>query len=170
MADGPDLPRPSRAGWSDALSTFFQVSSDRAVRLCFFLPLFGAVLVGLVACFVAPDIGSPKQAGHYSSLFATSAQVLAAVLVALAVEARAIPFRKLNAQHLIAAGTLSYVMIGAMAAIVAQIPTLSSAAYKVMFILTLGAGGGALLSVLTVGYYITYAEARQLRKAARDGR
>lgn len=132
------------------------------------MPLVGALAALVVAAAFAPDINTAHKASQVSSLFSTSAQVIATLLVALALEARALPFRELNARRLIAGGTLTYVIVGAVAAIVALNPALSSCAYQVLFALTLAGGAGALLSVLAIAYHVIDTQAVEQRRTATE--
>jgi hypothetical protein len=133
-------------------------------RACFLLPLAVFVLALILARVLAPEITGSGD--DYSTLFSTAAQLIVTLLVALALELRAIPFADPNVRRLIVGVTLLYVALGAAAAVVALNPGLSVALYKWLFSLTLAAGGAALLSVLTISYRGLKSEASEMLREA----
>ncbi|HET7443324.1 MAG TPA: hypothetical protein VFJ57_01555 [Solirubrobacterales bacterium] len=108
-----------------------------------------SVVVLGAAYLFAPHIDA-ATASSYSSLFSTTGQIIVTLLVALAIELRSL--RELNAQRLIIAGTLTYVALGAGAAVLALNPTLHPGLYRALFAITLAGGIGALLSVVLIAY------------------
>jgi hypothetical protein len=157
------LERPRRATFGDSYSVRLAALGQPEAKLCFLLPLGTSIVVFLVAIVAAPDMDSQAAAGRFSAFFSTSAQVIVTLLVALALEARTLSFRQLNARRLIVGGTLSYVVVGAVAAVLALNPTLGADLYTLLFALTCAAGMGALLSVLTVSYRVLETELQEWR-------
>ena len=98
-----------------------------------------------------------------SSFFSTGAQLIGALLIALAVEAGWLGATDTNTRRRIVGITVIYVAIGGTAARPALIPALSRTAYHWLFILTMTGGAGALLSVLAIAYYVAKSEFEQLR-------
>jgi len=138
-------------------------------RACFVLPLAVFVLALILARFLAPEISATGSGNDYSTLFSTAAQLIVTLLVALALELRAVPFEDPNVRRLIVGVTLLYVALGAAAAVVALSPGLSVTLYKWLFSLTLAAGGAALLSVLTISYRALKSEANEMLRGATGG-
>jgi hypothetical protein len=145
----------------DRLSKLKTTLSHTDALVCFVLPLAVSLVVFVFSRLLAPRINS-ANAGDYSSLFSTLAQLIVTLLVALAIELRTL--RALNARLLITAGTLSYVAVGAAAAVVALNPTLSPCAYGWLFALAMTGGAGALLSVTLTAYRGFVAEVERLRE------
>jgi hypothetical protein len=139
-------------------------------KACFVLPLAVFVFVFVLARSLAPEVSAAEWVDDYSTLFSTAAQLTVTLLVALALELRAVSFQKPNVRRLIIGVTLVYVALGAAAAVVALNPGLSTTLYKWLFSLTLAAGGAALLSVLTISYRALKSETDDiLREANRRG-
>jgi hypothetical protein len=118
--------------------------------LCFVLPLVGSLLVTGVAFAFAPRIEDPDTAAQFSPLFSTAAQLIVTLLVALVLERRVLG--EINAQRLVVTGSILYIALGAAAAIAALNTRLDACAYRLLFALTLGAGTGALVSILAIAY------------------
>jgi uncharacterized membrane protein YgaE (UPF0421/DUF939 family) len=102
-----------------------------------------AVVVSLVAWLFAPDLGSFRQHSAFADFFATCAQVIAALMIALAIEAQVV-VRRLH----LAVVTAASVAIGEVAAIAALSPMLPPWSYRWLFAVTIGGGVGALVAVL----------------------
>lgn len=105
-----------------------------------------ALALGGVAFFIAPDLATAKKHQDFVDFFATSAQVIAALFVALAVEAR----------FLVRRGFLAYatgitIAIGMTSAVTALSPTLDTWMYKWLFAFTVGGGAGGLLAAVVLG-------------------
>lgn len=153
--DGGDVTPPVvRVRWWDRLSVTAAALSTRAAAVCFWTPLVGALGAGVLSALFAPKIDPGKSAGDFAPLFATAAGLIGALLIALAVEAGWLGVTETNVRRRIVGGTVLYVAVGAVAAVLALIPTLSSNTYRVLFVLTMAGGAGALLSVLAVAYYV----------------
>lgn len=159
-AESP-IPRPGRARSVERYASLDDALRQPDAKLCFVLPLGVSFLVAVLAFNFAPTIEA-GTAGEFSSLFSTAAQVIVTLLVALAIELRSL--RELNAQRMIISGTLSYIAIGAGAAMLALNPNLGSDVYRWLFALTLGAGVGALLSVILIAYQGFEADVKERRK------
>lgn len=147
---GPPPPRRGRAG--NVVSLLYAVTARPEARVCFLFPFAAFVLALILGRVLAPAFADGPRA--YSSLFSTAAQMIVTLLVALALELRALPFRELNARRLIVGFTLLYVALGAAGAVLALAPGLSPAIYRWLFALTLAAGGAALLSVLAISFQV----------------
>ena len=158
---GPPIRKPGPASAGERYALFDDALRRPSAKLCFVLPLGVTILVLFVAYAFAPRIDA-GNAGDFSSLFSTAAGLIVTLLVALAIELRSL--REANTQRLIVGGTLSYVAIGAVAAVVALNPTLGPDAYRVLFALTMAAGTGALLSTLLIALQGFKAEVKQQRK------
>jgi len=166
---GTGPPAPGRADVGNLASLLDVVTKRSEARACFLLPLSAFVLILIVSRILAPGFSSGSGA-DYSSLFSTAAQLIVTLLVALALEIRALPFRELNARRLIVGFTLLYVALGAAGAVLALSPGLPSTLYKWLFAMTLATGSAALLSVLTISFRMLENEISDRREGARSTR
>lgn len=105
-----------------------------------------ALAAALAAWLFAPEIATLKQHESFVDFFATSAQVIAAVLIALAVEARLV----VRSVFLAVVAACS-VAIGEVSAIAALSPSLPEDLYRWLFALTVGGGLGGLVTAIVVG-------------------
>jgi hypothetical protein len=114
-----------------------------------------AFVVGYViaSCLLEPRIDGDFSS-RYSAFFSTSAQVIAAALIALAVEAKV--FRASSAPFARSAASLAfvYVLIGELAAVSALAPHLSAAVYEQALRCTIGAGLATFVAVTLVAIYV----------------
>lgn len=111
------------------------------------LQLVAAIVAGIVAWLVAPgDLETPERHKEFVDFFAASATVIAALLVALAVEARHVTRRKFLAN-----ATALCVAVGEVSAIAALSPDLHKGMYRWLFTLTVGGGVGGLVAALVIG-------------------
>jgi hypothetical protein len=83
-----------------------------------------------------------------SGFFGTSAQVIATLFIALALEARA---ALVDVRFAVA--TVLYVALGLIASVVALLPSLPAALYDWLLALTLAGGLGALTSTLLIALW-----------------
>lgn len=122
-----------------------------------------AVVAAVLAFLVAPDLDSTNQHAKFVDFFATSAQVIAAVLIALAVEARFAVRRVVLA--LVTAATVA---VGEISAVAALSPSLPNWIYRWLFALTVGGGLGGLVAAIVVGAQtlVTHIEEERLRNLA----
>lgn len=162
---GSELARPPRANARNTTSTLWASLRNEEARASFVLPLAAFVLIFIVARVKAPAFG-PGSASEYSSFFGTVAQVIAAVLIALALELRTLPFRDLNTRRWIVGVSLLYVALGLAAAVIALNPGLSPTLDRWLFALAIAAGAAALLSVLTISLTLLKNEAATQRDKA----
>ena len=140
---------------------YAEVQDTRGTRICFWFPLVGVVIAAAVAGFFGPQINPGDDHQRYSDLFSTTAQVIATLLVALALESGIAATHDIYLRRLVSRFTVSYVALGVGAAIIALNPSLSSCAYRILFTVAMAAGAGALLSVVAVGYYAVESEIKK---------
>jgi uncharacterized membrane protein len=166
MSDGPtpDIPEESPEP-GEFWSLIEEVTRQREAKLCFILPLALFVVALVLGRILAPDFAA-EPVTKYSSFFSTAAQVTVAVLIALALDLRQMPFDDMNTRRLITGFTFTYVAVGAAAACFALLPDLSPAAYAWLFALTIAAGSAALVSVVTISYQVVKNEAAGRRREA----
>jgi hypothetical protein len=128
-------------------------------------------VVGVVGVAFAPDLDSLAQHERFKDFFTTSAQVIAALLVALAVEAR------FAVRHVLLAITSAVcLVVGELSAIAALSPALPDTAYTVLFASTLAGGTGAMVAAVVIAAQtlvedaqtIAIAELRALRARAQQ--
>jgi hypothetical protein len=145
---------------------FKEALTGRETRSVVLVPGAVAALTFLLALWQAPSIDDHNH-GEFSTLYGTAGQIIATLLVALALEARALPLEFGNARRLVAGFTLTYVGVGLVASVVALNGSLPSCAYEPLFALAMGGGAGALLSVLMIAYRIVDAEFDARRRRIR---
>jgi hypothetical protein len=109
------------------------------------VPVVMALVGYVLGLVLAPDLTSNDRHGDFSDFFATAAQVIAALFIALALEAR---FFKSG--PIVSILTFSYVAIGLVSSISALSPSLPGWVYCQLFGLTLGSGLAALLAAVLV--------------------
>lgn len=105
-----------------------------------------ALGVGFGAWWIAPDLKTHTRHDEFFDFFASSAAVIAALIIALAVEAR-IAIRGM----FLAIVTGATVAIGEVSAVAALSPSLPHWIYRPLFSITVGAGIGALVAAVAVG-------------------
>jgi hypothetical protein len=113
-------------------------------------PGAGATLAFFVGLLVAPDLDGASSA-RFASLFATCAQVVAALLVVIAVEISATTFRGLDLRASDVKTGLTAGCVSVISAIAALSPSLPNAMYELAFGLAVGGAVGALGTVVMVG-------------------
>lgn len=132
------------------------------------LSLVVAVAAGLIAGLSAPG-GLADNALHaeWKDLFATSAAVIAAVLIALMVEAHT-PFTRSAGLAARTAAAIGAVLLGAAAlsAVVALSPSLPGWLYPVLLGLTIGGGAGGLTLVVALAISIALGTLRRVDEEA----
>src|SRR4051794_3500700 len=111
-------------------------------------------VAGLVAAPTHMELLSHRQT--YSSLFGTTAQVVATLFVALAIEARHASIR--NRFFTL---TIVYIAIGLVAAVVAGSTGLPAWSYRFLLGLALGGGAGALASTVLVARWAKEQRSRE---------
>jgi hypothetical protein len=100
-------------------------------------------LIGLLV--VAPPIPAAGPPAWLTSLFATAAQIIATLFVALALEARYASITRAAAN-----ATVGYVAVGVLAAATGMSAALPHGLYAVLLGLTLGCGTGALFATALI--------------------
>jgi hypothetical protein len=120
--------------------------------------LIAAIASTATARWLAPTIDTAAKHRDFVDFFATSASVIAALLIALAIESRLVVRSKFLA-------TLSAitVAVGLLSAVAALGPDLSVRTYRWLFALTVGGGVGALVAALVVGAQTMAAESVEAR-------
>ena len=126
----------------------------------FALPWIVALVVGALTTIVLLVLGNPSQAridsGDFADLFATSAQVSVALLLALAIEARGrIDLLDTRTEALEASVCIA---LGVLAALVGLMPGLPTWAYGVALTVIPGAVVGGLLAVVLIAFTKTPAK------------
>jgi hypothetical protein len=122
--------------------------------------LVAAVASVAGARWVAPTISTAARHRDFVDFFATSAAVIAALLIALAIEARQVVRSKFLAN--LSAITVA---VGLLSAVAALSPDLSTRTYRWLFALTVGGGVGGLVAALVVGAQTMAAEIGEARLA-----
>jgi hypothetical protein len=108
------------------------------------LHLFAAIVIGALAWLGHPKIHSVGQHDKFIDFYVASASVIAALLVALAIEARSVAS---TIPYALAIATM--LAVGAVCAIVALSPHLpESWIYNALFALTVGCGVSGLVAVV----------------------
>lgn len=102
-----------------------------------------AVVSGIAAGITAPDLGGTNSHREFIELFATSAAVIAALLIVLSIEARSV--FPLKAYALVTPLCLA---IGEVSAIAALSPSLPGWIYPWLLALTVGGGLAGLAAVI----------------------
>jgi hypothetical protein len=108
------------------------------------------VLAGLGAGMIAPDMNDRTIAG-FNQMFGTCAQVVAALLVVIAVEVSLTTFRGLDLPKAAVKTGLASGCMSLVAAVAALSPSLSDQLYDVCFVVALAGGAGSLVTVILVG-------------------
>jgi hypothetical protein len=158
-------------GASSSGSIYQLAIRSRRDKVRAFLP----PLVALVAYVLGLTVLGPKAnstfAKDFQPFFSTSAQVIATLLVALAI-GRVVLGRTITAAGLVASlWALVFIALGEVAAVSALSVRLSSAVYSQAFAMTLGAGLAALIAVVLVGWESaqrTMVEQGEAQRAAWD--
>lgn len=119
---------------------------DLARPQLLWLPAVAVVAGFVVGLFVlAPAIPDGGPPVWLTSLFATAAQIIATLFVALALEARYASITPAAAY-----ATVAYVAVGVLAAATGMSASLPHGLYAVLLGLTLGCGTGALLATALI--------------------
>jgi hypothetical protein len=121
------------------------------------IQLIAAIASTVAARWLAPTIAAATHK-DFVDFFATSASVIAALLIALAIEARQVVRSKFLAN--LSAITVA---IGLLSSVAALGPDLSVWTYRWLFALTVGGGVGALVAALVVGAQTLAAEVAETR-------
>lgn len=120
-----------------------------------------AVVFAIVAWFTAADLGTKAQHHAFVDFFASSAAVIAALLIALAIEARAV--LPLKAYAIVAPACLA---VGEIAAVGALSPGLPGWSYRWLLALTVGGGLGGLIAVIWAASMLLRSEVEATRMDA----
>ena len=112
------------------------------------VPLAGAVVCGVLAGLSSPNVSHGEALESLNSLFGTTAQVIAALFVALAVGARYVK----EIRAMTAALALLFMAVGLVAAVMGTSTGLPHKLYPVLLGVTVGGGLGGLATVLVVGF------------------
>jgi hypothetical protein len=102
-----------------------------------------AIVAGVAAWLTAADLGTKAQHRGFVDFFSATAAVIGALLVALAIEARAV--LPLKSYALVAPTCLA---IGEIAAVAALSPSLPGGTYRWLLAFAVGGGLGGLIAVL----------------------
>jgi hypothetical protein len=158
MSGTLDEPKgPGKARFRDKVSVVFAATRHRDTALCFTLPLAAFVAVFVIGRVAAPTFGAGTD--EYSSFFSTGAQVIVAVLIALAFDLGKLPAWQRDIQRLVVGFSLGYIALGAASAVLAVLPNVSPTISRWLFAATLAAGTAAVLSVLTISYQVAKGDA-----------
>jgi hypothetical protein len=120
--------------------------------------LVSAIGVGIAAWLIAPDLSTSDRHKEFVDFFATSAAVIAALLIALAIEARHV----IRGKFLASVTALS-VAAGLLSAVASLSPDLPTCMYRWLFAFTVGGGVGGLVAALVVGAQTLSAEIDEAR-------
>ena len=139
-----------------------ELVKQHRLQYAIWVPIGFGVAAGTVAGLLAPSgLEDNSTYDHWNPLFATAAQVLAALLLALIVEARS-PFSETGQLAVRIAAVSAGLMLGAgeIAALVGLSPSLSCSVYTGVFVLTLGGFAGGLTAVVMLGISVALATLR----------
>ena len=117
-----------------------------------------AVIAGFLVWLTAADFGTRVQHREFIDFFASSAGVIAALLIALVIEARAV--LPLKAYAVVAPVCLA---VGEVSAVAALSPSLPEWTYRWLLALTVGGGLGGLIAVLWAAYKLLRSEVQATR-------
>lgn len=134
------------------------------LRYATWFPLGVAVIVGGVSAGLCPGTLEDNSVyDHWNSFFASSAQLIGALVVALAVEART-PFARTGEAAVQVATAGAAVILGGagIAAVVALSPSLGATMYQALFGITLGGLTGGIVAVVAIGISAGLATLRQV--------
>lgn len=123
------------------------------LRYAIYVPIITALLVGLLAAYLSPNtLENNRIHEEWSPLFATGAQLIGALLIALVVEARG-PFARTGDPAVRVATVSAAIMLGGagIAAVVALSPSLAGIVYRGLLALTLGGLTGGMLALIMIG-------------------
>lgn len=140
MADGageaPPAPEESAPGPPPLAPMVWTVAQPYSLVI----PLLVATAAFVLTLIAAPDaLGNDARHAKFESMFATTAQVIATLFIALALEARYV-----RADVALTVLTVSYVGVGVTASVVAGSPSLPGCLYGPLLALGLSGGAGAL--------------------------
>jgi hypothetical protein len=113
------------------------------------VPAGFALLVLAAGLLLSPQIDS-RNHQSFSDVFATMAQVIATLVIALAIEARALPIKETNLRRFVVGITLTYVGVGGAASVLGLNPSLPSCLYEPLYAVAMAGGAGGLLTVLGI--------------------
>jgi hypothetical protein len=105
-----------------------------------------AIAAGVGAWLVKPDLDSAAQHKEFIDFFATSATVIAALLVAIAIEARHVTREKFLAN-----ATALLVAVAELSAVAALSPALPTWMYDWLFTFAVAGGTGGLVAAVVIG-------------------
>jgi hypothetical protein len=131
-------------------------------------PFVVALAAGIVAAVLAPgDLADNGSHADYSDFFATSAQLIGTLLVALVVEAR-LPFSRSGTvfARAIAASAACVIALGGFAAVLGLNPDLPNWIYEIAYPVTWGGLAGGLAAVALLGVSVVVATLRRVRRDA----
>lgn len=123
-------------------------------------PAVVAVLASILAFWQAPDLGTDLLRRPWDDFFTTCAQVIAALFIAVALEARSSPGRSPTS----AVATIACLTVGEVAAVAALTTSLPDCLYRCLFALTVGGGLGALVAAVTLATSALRADREELRR------
>jgi hypothetical protein len=122
-----------------------------------------AIAAGIAAWCVAPDLATPARHREFTDFFLAAAATIAALLIALAVEARSViggPF--------FANVTMGSLAVGEIGAVAALSPSLPSWMYQWLFALTVAGGVGGLVAVVAAGRLLLEKDIAEARETELD--
>jgi hypothetical protein len=126
--------------------------APRDVRPPAWLPEVATLVVLAVAYVVAPDFDTVAQRDRLSDFFGTSAQIIATLLVAVALfQGLSSADASYRVRRFLTWRTFAYIALSEIAAIAGLVQVLPPCGYTVAFVATLGFGAGALIAVLVAG-------------------
>lgn len=136
--------------------------------LAIWVPLAIAVLGGVVTALLSPgDLADNAQHAEWTDLFGTSGQIIATLLVALVVEARA-PFTRSGELAVRVAAGFAALMLGGggLAAIAGLSPSLPGCAYSILLGFTVGGAAGGFTAVVMLGVIVAVGTLRRVDEDA----
>jgi hypothetical protein len=110
-----------------------------------------APIVGIASYFLAPEVDGKHPAAELSTFFATSATVLGAFFIALAVLSLLSPLANLRIREIVGHITLVYLAIGTIVATAGSASSWPDLLYRYLFAMTVGTGIATVVAITRLG-------------------
>jgi MFS family permease len=134
-----------------SISDLGKLLAQRLPSYLVLVPLLVAVAAYVAGLCLAPDIDTDREHARWGGFFATGAQVIATLFVALILERRVAARTKAFRRGSAGSAAVVYAGVGLLAASAGLSPSLSDDVYRQAFALTVAAGVATLLAIVLVG-------------------
>ncbi len=134
------------------------------LRLTVWLPLIVTAVVGVATGLLCPNnLANSSTHDDWKDMFTAAAGVIAALVVAIVVEART-PFSRGGGRAAGIAAVSGTLLLGCagVAAVIGLVPSLSNFLYRVLVALTIGGVVGGFTAVVLLGINVTLGRLRQI--------